>query len=322
MNNPPILAPAERARLLNLATGASVTVASILIVAKLAAWMMTGSVTILASLVDSVMDALASVINLVAVRFSLQPADREHRFGHGKAEALAALAQAAFITGSAMFLVLEAGSRLLDPQPVTAVAAGLIVIVFAIAATLVLLLIQRHVIKRTQSTAIKADALHYATDFATNAATLIALGLTAFGWHLADPLFALVIAGYILYSAYGIAREAVDLLMDRELPEAVRQRIVEIAFAAREVRGVHDLRSRQSGSSYFIQLHLELDDDLRLRDAHRVADAVEDAIARAFPGAEVIVHQDPVGEVDHGKVRCEHPPMTTPPPNSERQSPR
>ncbi|MGF1548653.1 MAG: cation diffusion facilitator family transporter [Thiotrichales bacterium] len=308
MQNPHTLAPSERARLLNFATGASVTVAGILIVAKLTAWILTGSVTILASLVDSVMDALASVINLVAVRYSLQPADREHRFGHGKAEALAALAQAAFITGSALFLVLEAGSRLLHPQPVYAVTAGLVVMVFAIVATLILLLIQRYVIKRTQSTAIKADALHYATDFATNAATLLALGLAAFGWHLADPLFALAIAAYILYSAFGIAREAVDLLMDHELPEEVRQQIAAIAFAAPGVRGVHDLRTRQSGHHYFIQIHLEFDDDLRLSEAHRYADAVETEIARTFPNAEVIVHQDPVGQVDSETVQRETAP--------------
>ncbi len=293
MNDPSTLTADHRARLLRLATGASVTVAIVLIIAKATAWLMTDSVTLLASLVDSTMDAFASLVNLFAVRYSLQPADDEHRFGHGKAEALAALGQAAFITGSAMFLLLEAINRLWQPQALERLDAGIAVTLFAIVATLALLLLQRHVIRRTGSTAIRADALHYATDLATNAATLAALGLSLLGWYLADPLFALAIAGYILYSAYHIARDAVDLLMDRELSLDIRKRIVAIAYAEPEVRGVHDLRTRQSGHAYFIQLHLEIDGDLPLRDSHEIADRVEIAIAKAFPSAEIIVHQDP-----------------------------
>lgn len=293
MNPHPAITADQRAGLLRFATRASVAVALILIIAKTTAWLMTGSVTLLASLVDSTMDALASVINLLAVRYALQPADAEHRFGYGKAEALAALGQAAFITGSAMFLILEAINRLWKPEPLMRLDTGIAVTLFAIVATLALLAVQRHVIQRTGSTAIRADALHYATDLATNTATLAALGLSLMGWHLADPLFALLIAGYILYSAFGIAREAIDLLMDRELSPEIRKRIVAIAYAEPEVRGVHDLRTRQSGHAYFIQLHLEIDGDLSLRDSHAIADRVELAIAEAYPTAEVIVHQDP-----------------------------
>ena len=300
----------HRARLLRFATGASVTVAGVLIVGKLGAWLATGSVTVLASLVDSLMDALASVINLMAVRYSLLPADDEHRFGHGKAEALAGLGQATFIAGSALFLLLEAVSRLLHPEPLQEVAVGIGVMIFAIVATLVLLAIQRHVIRLTGSTAIRADALHYVTDLVTNLSTIAALVLALLGWHGADPLFALAIAGYILYSAFDIGREAVELLMDRELPQETRDRIRALAFARSEVLGVHDLRTRQAGHQYFVQLHIELQDDLPLREAHAAADAVEDAIRDAFPNAEVIVHQDPVNEVDRSRIRAEPRPAT------------
>jgi ferrous-iron efflux pump FieF len=300
----------RRARLLRFATGASVTVAGVLIVGKLGAWLATGSVTVLASLVDSLMDALASVINLMAVRYSLLPADDEHRFGHGKAEALAGLGQATFIAGSALFLLLEAVNRLLHPEPLQEVAVGIGVMVFAIVATLVLLGIQRHVIRLTGSTAIRADALHYVTDLVTNLSTIAALVLALFGWHGADPLFALAIAGYIFYSAFGIGREAVELLMDRELPQETRDRIRALAYARPEVLGVHDLRTRQAGHQYFVQLHIELQDDLPLREAHAAADAVEDAIRDAFPNAEVIVHQDPVNEVDRSRIRAEPRPAT------------
>ena len=302
------LSPERRAQLLRFATGASVTVAGVLIVGKLGAWLATGSVTVLASLVDSLMDAVASAINLMAVRYSLLPADDEHRFGHGKAEALAGLGQATFIAGSALFLLLEAVNRLLHPEPLVEVGVGIGVMVFAILATLVLLGIQRRVIRLTGSTAIKADSLHYATDLVTNLGTIAALALAVLGWHGADPLFALAIAGYILYSAFDIGREAVELLMDRELPDDMRERIRALAYSRPEVLGVHDLRTRQAGHQYFVQLHIELKDDLPLRDAHAAADAVEESIRLAFPNAEVIVHQDPVSEVDRSRIRAEPRP--------------
>lgn len=311
MSHTPPLSPERRAQLLRFATWASVTVAGVLIVGKLGAWLATGSVTVLASLVDSLMDALASVINLMAVRYSLLPADDEHRFGHGKAEALAGLGQATFIAGSALFLLLEAVDRLLHPEPLEAVAVGIGVMAFAIVATLVLLGIQRHVIRLTGSTAIKADSLHYATDLITNLSTIAALVLAGLGWGVADPVFALAIAVYILYSAFEIGREAVELLMDRELPRETRDRIRELAYDRPEVLGVHDLRTRQAGHQYFVQLHIELDDDMPLRKAHAAADAVEDAIRHAFPNAEVIVHEDPVTEVDRSLVRSE--PRPSPP---------
>ena len=288
--------PARAGRLLRLATYASVTTAVVLIIGKLTAALLTGSVSVLASLVDSMMDAAASLINLLAVHYSLQPPDREHRFGHGKAEPLAGLAQAAFLAGSAVFLILHAVDRLLHPQPLNDALVGVGVLLFAIAATVVLLLFQHRVIRLTRSTAIRADALHYATDLLTNTATIVALGLAMLGWPLADPLFAIGIALYILYSAGQISHEAIQLLMDHELPPEVHARIKEIARSHARVRGVHDIRTRRSGQTYFIQLHLMLDDQMPLVEAHQVADEVEAAIMAAFPNADVLIHEDPTSE--------------------------
>ncbi|MDG4549558.1 MAG: cation diffusion facilitator family transporter [Candidatus Contendobacter sp.] len=288
--------PARVGRLLRLATYASVTTAAVLIAGKLAAALLTASVSVLASLVDSMMDVAASLINLLAVHYSLQPPDRDHRFGHGKAEPLAGLVQAAFIAGSAVFLILHAVDRLLHPQPLNDALIGVGMLLFSIAATVLLLAFQHHVIRRTQSTAIRADALHYATDLLTNAATILALGLAMLGWPLADPVFAIGIALYILHSAGRIGHEAVQLLMDHELPPEVHERIRAIADGHARVRGTHDVRTRRSGQTYFIQLHLMLDDQMPLVEAHRVADEVEAAIVAAFPNADVLIHEDPASE--------------------------
>jgi ferrous-iron efflux pump FieF len=248
---------------------------------------------VLAALVDSAMDAGASLVNLLAVRWALMPADAEHRFGHGKAEALAALGQSALICASALFLGWQAIARLIRPEPLSELGVGLGVIAFAIAATLVLLAIQRHVIRRTGSMAIRADALHYATDLATNLATVAALLLSQTGWTGWDPLFGLAIGVYILYSASRIGYDAVQVLMDRELPDAERERIESLAYGVTGVAGVHGLRTRSSGGSIIVQLHVGLDDELRLIEAHRIGEAVERAIRIGYPSADVIVHLDP-----------------------------
>lgn len=290
----PAVTPSEAARLLRLATHASVATACLLILGKAGTWLVTGSVSVLASLVDSAMDAGASLINLLAVRWSLMPPDAEHRFGHGKAQALAALGQATFIAGSALFLGLQAVDRLLHPRPVAAIGIGVAVMGFAMLATLALLAVQRYVIRRTGSPAIRADALHYATDLATNAATLVALALAAAGWSGADPLFGLAIGAYVLMSAARIGHEAIQLLMDRELPEPQRRAIAELARTVPMVRGVHGLRTRQSGQCLIVQLHLELDDRLPLVTAHRITQQVEGRIRARYPESDIIIHQDPV----------------------------
>jgi len=264
-----------------------------LIVAKGTAWLHTGSVSLLASLIDSLMDAAASAINLVAVHWSLQPADEEHRFGHGKAESLAGLAQAAFICGSALLLLTEAVDRITHPRALEDVALGVWVMVLSILATLILLGIQRYTIRHTQSVAIKADSLHYFTDLLTNLSVIAALFLAASGWPMADAVFGLGIGAYILYGAIKIARESVQHLMDRELPEDVQQQIADIVLENPDVRAVHDLRTRQAGQTRFIQLHIEMDGNMPLSRAHAIGDAVMHRLRQAMPDADIIIHQDP-----------------------------
>jgi len=291
--------PEETARLLRLATYASISVALVLILAKLVAWGLSDSVSLLATLIDSVLDALASLINLVAVRHALTPADKEHRFGHGKAEALAGLSQSMFIAGSAGFLLLEAGRRIISPIAVEAVGLGMLVMVFSIVATLLLLAIQNHVIRKTNSTAIRADALHYRTDLLVNGSVILALWLSVQGWAGFDALFACAIAIYILYSAWEIIKVSYDHLMDRELPDEQREEIKTLVLVHKSVRGMHDLRSRHSGTVTFIQFHLELDDDLSLLEAHKISDEVEMHLLEAYPGSEIIIHIDPQSVVGH-----------------------
>lgn len=290
----------DRAGLLKLASVASVITAVFLIVAKLAAWSVTGSVGLLASLVDSVMDSMASLINLFAIRYALQPPDKQHRFGHGKAEPLAGLAQAAFIAGSAVFLIFHAADRLRYGQQVEQAGIGIGVMVLAIVLTLVLLGIQRYVIRKTGSTAIRADSLHYLTDLLTNVSILLALYLSTLGWAWADPTFAIGVAIYIFYSAYQIGHEAFQQLMDRELPEDILAQIKATAMAPPEVSGIHEMRTRQSGQTRFVQLHLELDEKMSLKQAHAIADEVEANIMAFMPETEVIIHQDPADDSTGG----------------------
>ena len=293
--------PAHAGRLMRRATYASVVVAGTLIVAKLGAWAITDSVAMLSALIDSFLDAAASLINLFAVRHALQPADREHRFGHGKAEALAWLGQAAFISGSAVFLVIEAAQRLARPVAIENGEIGIAVSIFAIVATIGLVLYQNYVVRRTRSLAIAADSLHYKSDLALNASVIVALILSGtFGVTVADPLFAIGIAAFVFYSAWRIFRKSYDELMDREFPEEQRRQIKQIETAPKEVIDMHDLRTRSSGRDSFIQLHLELPATISLIEAHRIADIVEADLQRAFPEAEVMIHQDPEGvDEDH-----------------------
>ncbi len=283
-------------RLMQAATFASVGVALTLVLLKLVAFYLTDSVAMLATLIDSLLDTAASLLNLVAVRHALTPADREHRFGHGKAESLAGLAQAAFIAGSAAFLVLAAGERLLHPQPTTHSQIGIVVMLISIVMTIALVQFQRYVIRKTDSVAIAADSLHYLGDILVNVSVIVALVLSdTLGWTLADPIFGLWVAAYIIYSAWQIVRRSLDHLMDHELPDQDRERIMAIVLSHPEVCSLHDLRTRASGQDKFIQFHLEMDGELSLLHAHRISDEVEALVREAYPQAEVIIHEDPVG---------------------------
>jgi ferrous-iron efflux pump FieF len=286
----------DRSLLMRSATYAAVGVACTLIVIKLTAWLATGSVALLSTLIDSLLDVGASLVNLIAVRHALQPADRDHRFGHGKAEPLAGLAQSAFVAGSGLFLIIESAGRFTDPQQITRPLVGILVMGASIVLTFALVAFQKYVVAKTKSMAVGADSLHYTGDVLINGSVIVSLLLSShFNIAFIDPLFAIGIAIYLLWNALGIARSSMDHLMDREFPEAEREKIKQIARTYPGVQNAHDLRTRSSGAQSFIQLHLEMDGKLTLLEAHAIADAVEQKLRDAFPEAEVIIHQDPAG---------------------------
>lgn len=290
------LDPATANRWRRRATYASVVVALLLIIAKLGTYLHTGSVAILSSLIDSSVDLLASLVTLWGVAQALQPPDSSHRFGHGKAEPLAGLAQAAFVTGSGVFLGYEAIGRLADPRPVEQAEAGIAVMVFAIVLTGALVLFQRWVIRHTGSMAIDADSLHYSGDVFMNLAVIAALALTAAtGQSFWDPTFALGIALFLVWGASRIALRSLGVLMDRELPDSERKRVREVVLAHPDARGLHDLRTRSTGTGQHIEFHLELDPDLTLARAHDITDDIEQQLRTAFPTAEFTIHQEPAG---------------------------
>ncbi len=292
----PLIYGPQADRLRRQATYASVAVALLLIAVKFAAWLETGSVALLSSVIDSLLDAAASIVNLLAVRHAMAPADREHRFGHGKAEPLAVLGQSAFITGSALLLLAEAARRLIRPAPVTNPRAGIAVMVFSIVVTVALVLYQRHVVRRTGSIAITADELHYRGDVILNGSVIAALVLSGlFGLRILDPLFGASIGIWIIWSAVRLARLSLIQLMDQELPDDEREKIREIAQSHPEVAAAHDLRTRVAGPTAFIQLHIEMDGEMSLIRAHEISDEVEASLRSAYPNAEIIIHQDPEG---------------------------
>ncbi|WP_426204639.1 cation diffusion facilitator family transporter [Pseudomonas sp. TWP3-1] len=293
----------EHARLLRLATRASVAVACTLIVAKAIAWWLSGSVSMLAGLTDSALDGVASVLNLLAVHYALRPADDDHRYGHGKAESLAGMAQALFIGGSAVLIAFQAYERLNNPQPLGAPWLSIGVIVFSLGLTLALLMLQHRVIRETGSNAVRADSLHYRSDMLLNGSILIALVLAGLGFDQLDAWFGLGIAVYILWSAIQIARESFSVLMDEELPTDVSEHMLQLACGVPGVLGAHDLRTRISGNHWFVQLHLELPGELTLSVAHGISDHAADAIHAAYPKAEVLVHADPQEVVNAARAQ-------------------
>ncbi|MCT8784775.1 cation diffusion facilitator family transporter [Glaesserella parasuis] len=271
----------------------AVIVAATLIIAKAFAWWQTGSMAILAAMTDSLVDLFASLTNMLVLRFALQPADDDHTFGHGKAESLAALAQSAFITGSATFLLLQGIQRLTEPQLVQSSELGVAISLFSIVLTAALVWYQKKVVKLTQSPAIEADSLHYQTDLYMNAAILVAMILNIYGVIYADALFAIGIALYILFNAAKMCWEAVQSLLDKALPQEEVDQIWAIALQHPRIIGIHDVKTRRAGAIRFIQLHLELDDHLPLVVAHDITDSLEQKILAAFPHSEVIIHQEP-----------------------------
>jgi ferrous-iron efflux pump FieF len=277
----------------------AVIVALVLVVSKFIAWNLSESVSLQASLVDSILDALASCVNFIVIRQALKPADQEHRFGHGKAEAIAGLGQSAFIAGSALWLLFEVVNRLIDPQAITHSFIGSMVMVLSIVLTLALVSYQRFVVKKTNSLAIAADSVHYQGDLFGNIGVLISLNISSYyAMPRVDALIGAAIGFYILKSSWDIFKQSLDVLMDRELSEPERASIQAIINDHPSVLGVHDLRTRSTGMQIFIQCHLDLLATLSLKEAHDIAYEVTKNLKKAYPQADIIIHQDPYGH-DH-----------------------
>jgi len=287
-------ATSPNATIIRRATYASVAVATLLILIKLFGWWVTHSVSLQASLIDSLLDAFASFINMFAVAHALKPADKEHRFGHGKAESLAALGQAVFIGGSSLWLLFEAREHFLHPHPLESSEVGLFVMGIAMAIILILISYQGKVVRKTGSVAIAADRVHYQSDLLINIAVIISLtSAEIFHIHILDPLCGAAIGIYILWTAWKITLHAFNVLMDRELEDEERAKILAIIKAHPEVVGVQDLRTRSSGLQQFIQLRLLVRSDHLLSAAHTIAEGVEQEIIREYPNSQVMIRLIP-----------------------------
>ncbi|WP_247710050.1 cation diffusion facilitator family transporter [Qipengyuania xiapuensis] len=289
----------NRALLARSAAMASITVAVILVLLKAWASWRTGSTAMLGSLADSALDLIASIATLTGVWIASMPADEDHRFGHGKAEALAAIVQVMLITISAFGIAVRAITQLVEGNAVKAAEEGIAVSVFAIVLTFALLGWQRYVMNRTRSLAIQTDHLHYKSDLFLNLAVIAALVIDQMlGVTGADPLFGLAIAAWLGWGAYSAARDAVDDLMDREWPEEKRLAFVEAAARHPELSNLHDLRTRTSGNRDFVQFHVDLPGEMTVEEAHDIIERVEEDLRGRFPGMELLIHIDPVGHVD------------------------
>ncbi|MFN9833388.1 MAG: cation diffusion facilitator family transporter [Phenylobacterium sp.] len=301
------LSPDRAAALTRGITLMSVGVATLLVTAKAAAWMASGSVALLASLADSTLDLVASTITFFAVRYAAAPPDDDHRFGHGKAEAFASLMQAGLVFASAALVGQEAIRSLLDPQPLEAGTWALAVMVLSTVMTFVLISAQTWVLRRTASVAVSGDRAHYASDLASNLAALAGIGASAWlGVAGLDGAAALVIAALLLWGAIGVFREAAVQLMDQELPASERARIVELVTRDPRLTDVHQLRTRASGPYVHMQMHVDLDPLLTLEDAHRVIVEAEHRLLEAFPMADILIHPDPRGLAEpHGGAFAE-----------------
>lgn len=272
---------------------------SLLIVIKGYAYWQSGSAAVLATFTDSLTDAAISLMMLVALRYSLRPADRDHRHGHGKMEGIAALFQAAFLAAAGLFLAFESLNRVFEPQAVTAHMTGVVIATIAMVFSAVLVAVQRYCLKRAPSLAVEADNAHYSTDIALNGSVIIALLINYYGgpaW--VDPACAVLIASYYGWTARSIALQAVDMLMDKELPEAVRLKIREVIRRHPDILGHHDLRTRKSGMTIHISMDVELDPRLSLEHSHEIIRALEHDLIDDFPYAEIIIHADPFGDTE------------------------
>ncbi len=305
INKNNISAEANR-RLLFTVSLVAVLAAFLMTLIKVGGWYLTGSIAMLGALLDSLMDGASSLFIFFALRYSMQPADKEHRFGHGKAEAIAAFLQGLFLLSATGFLLVSASFGLYEPKPVANTQIGIIASAICIVITAGLMVLQNYAIRRTGSLAIRADHLHYRSDFLLYLSVIAALVLTDFFTlpHI-DAIFGVGIAIYIGFTAAHIISDAAAQLMDRELPDNVRDQIKAIAAAHSSVHNVHDLRTRMSGQRMVIQFHIEMDGEVNLKQAHHISDEVEEAISKVFPDADILIHQDPIGQEHHSRLEMD-----------------
>ena len=284
----------QKNKMMKHAAYASLTVAITLILLKGITFLLTGSVAILSSLFDSAQDFMTSAVNLVAVRQATAPADKKHRFGHGKAQAIGGLIQGIIILTAAVFLMYESVNRLFMPKELTQMGTGIIVTLIAIILTVLLITFQAHVIRETGSLSIKADRAHYTGDILMNVGVIASMLITRYlGWGYADSLFGVGVALYLFVVVYQVAGESLEMLMDAEMPEEFRQQIQNIAASFPDVLYIHALKTRRSGSNAFVQFCVHMDDSLTLRQAHNITDMIEDRIKERFPDTEIIIHAEP-----------------------------
>ena len=309
------LNPTETAALTRRVTLLSVATAAVLVTVKIAAWIASGSVALLASTADSGLDLVASLITFFAVRYAAEPPDAEHRFGHGKAEAFSSLLQGGLVFASAALIAREAVADVFKPHPLQQEGWAMAVMAASIVLTAILIVAQTRVLKQASSVAVSGDRAHYATDFASNLIALAGIGASAWlGSNGLDAAAALAIAAILRWGAIAVFREAAGQLMDHELSDEARARIVTLMTEDRRLTDVHQLRTRASGPYIHIQMHVDLDPELTLETAHQVIVAAENRVLGAFPSADIIIHADPRGRAEpHGGAFAEvHPPQSTP----------
>ena len=281
--------------LMKWASFASISTAVFLIVLKFCAYLITGSMAILSSLLDSVQDAITSLVNLFAIRHAIEPADAHHRFGHGKAQALGSLGQSVIIALAGLFLISQSVERFLNPQPIHSLSVGLWVTVFAIFITLVLVSFQNYVIRKTNSLSLRADRAHYAGDVMMNVGVIISMLFAYFlHWDWVDALFGVGVGFYLLSQVWLLSRESFSMLMDTEIPQSLKHQIKEITMSFPSVLEMTQLKTRYSGNRIFIQFALYMDDDLSLKQAHDLIDKIEKALQKKIPEAEIIIHPEPI----------------------------
>lgn len=283
-------------RLKKLAASASVFLALLLIVLKLFAFLKTDSLAVFSSLIDSLTDLFASFISFAAIYFATKPASQSHRYGYGKSEALSALFQALFVAASGVFVIIDGIKRVIYPVQISQTEFGIYIMLFSIFATLVLVLFQAYVAKKTKSLAIKADMAHYTVDFLTNSSVIISLLMIHFfNFMFFDIITAFFISFYLLYNAYQLAKESIEQITDKELSMEIREQIKDIVKSSKGIHGMHDFRTRSLGDVYYFEFHIELDGKISLNSAHELTEAVEQKILSVYPSSQVIIHQDPLG---------------------------